>query len=188
VIDGATSISLVCGGGQESAAVVDRIDPANDLALLKASTPASAHLELAAENSLVVGQRVFTVGFPLPSLLGSDAKFSDGSVSSLSGLLGAASLLQITVPIQPGSSGGPLMNEMGQLVAVVTSTAAVQGFLRKTGTLPQNVNWAVRGEYLMPLLVGAHRQQVAWRGSPVERAQRSVCLVKAVSGPPEQEP
>lgn len=179
VIDGADSITLECGSGAETSAAVVRVDPANDLAFLRASAPAPVYLELASDNSLVLGQRVFTVGFPVPGLLGTDAKYTDGAVSALSGLQGAASLLQITVPIQPGNSGGPLLNEAGQVVGVITSTAAIRSFLNRTGTLPQNVNWAVRSEYLKPLLAGQTGQLIALNVSAVERAQRSVCLVRA---------
>lgn len=180
VVDGARNIDVTCAGGQQATAVVERIDPANDLALLRVSQATPAFLDIAAENSVSIGQKVFTVGFPVPGLLGTEAKYSDGSVSSLSGLSGAANLLQITVPIQPGNSGGPLIDESGRVVAVVTSTAAVQGFLRRTGTLPQNINWAVRSEYLRPLLSGVSTQSAQLRSSPIERAQLSVCLVKAM--------
>lgn len=163
-----------------STAVVERIDPANDLALLKLSAPAPSHLELAPENSASIGQRVFTIGFPVPGLLGTEAKYSDGSISSLSGLSGAANLLQITVPIQPGNSGGPLADESGRVVAVMTSTAAVQGFLRRTGTLPQNINWAVRSEYVRPLLSGIPFQQSNAQGRPIERVRQSTCMLRAI--------
>lgn len=180
VIEGARTIEVTCGAGQQSSALVERIDPANDLALLTLSAPATAHLELAPDNSVAIGQKVFTIGFPVPGLLGTEAKYSDGAISSLSGLSGAANLLQVTVPIQPGNSGGPLADESGRVVAVITSTAAVQGFLRRTGSLPQNINWAVRSEYVRPLLSGIPLQQRKMQGSAVERVRRSSCMVKVV--------
>lgn len=178
VIDEATSITLSCGGGQEVAANVIAVDQPNDLAVLRIGTPAPTYLELAPDRSLRVGERVFTVGFPVPDLLGTSAKYTDGSISSLTGLQDAASVLQITVPVQPGNSGGPLMNEAGQVVGVITSGAAVQGFLRRTGTLPQNVNWAVRSEYLRLLLPQDTRRVASITFAAAERAQKSVCLVR----------
>lgn len=180
VIDGAKSIEISCPHSFEGTAVIDRIDPANDLALLRVESILPSYLELAPDNSTRVGQNVFTFGFPVPGLLGTEPKYSNGAISSLSGVAGAANLLQVTVPIQPGNSGGPLLDEFGRVVGVVTSTAAVQGFIRQTGTIPQNINWAVRSEYLRPLLstVSSNKPQ---RGvSAVDHSQKSVCLVKAI--------
>lgn len=180
VIKGARSLDVLCAAGQQAAARVERVDPSNDLALLTLSVPAPTHLELAPDNSATIGQQVFTIGFPVPSLLGTEAKYSDGAISSLSGLAGAANLLQVTVPIQPGNSGGPLADASGRLVGVVTSAAAVQSFLRRTGTLPQNINWAVRSEYVRPILSGVPLQQAPAHSSAVERVRQSTCMVRAI--------
>ena len=75
------------------------------------------------------------------------------------------------------------MNEAGQVVGVITSGAAVQGFLRRTGTLPQNVNWAVRSEYLR-LLLPQDAPRIGTTSLPAtERAQKSVCLIRATKVP-----
>lgn len=182
VIKGATRIDVSCAEGQSMRAEIQKIDPANDLALLKLPVPAPAHLELAPDNSVSIGQRVFTIGFPVPGILGKDAKYSDGSISSLSGLGGAANLLQLTVPIQPGNSGGPVADEAGRVVGVVTSTAAVQSFFRNTGALPQNVNWAVRSEYLRPLLSAVRPESSTASKTPIEHVNRSSCLIVASTG------
>jgi S1-C subfamily serine protease len=180
-VKGAKSIEVSCGSGLKAMANIEKIDPANDLALIKTGLPAPAHLDLAPDNSLTIGQKVFTVGFPVPDILGLEAKYAEGSVSSLTGLGGAVNLLQITVPLQPGNSGGPLSDEAGRVVGVVTSSAAVQAFLRHTGTLPQNVNWSVRSEYLRPILTGVFAQTAYQETSPVERVRKSVCLIRASS-------
>ena len=87
VIEGARSIEVICAAGQHAAAIVERVDSAvdsaNDLALLKLSVPAPSYLELAPENSATIGQKVFTIGFPVPGLLGTEAKYSDGAIISL---------------------------------------------------------------------------------------------------------
>jgi len=178
VVDGAKVIEVVCGEGANATGIVEKIDPANDLALILISTPAPGYLEMSAENSLKVGQKVFTMGFPVPDVLGYEAKYTEGAISSLSGMQGAVSLIQTTVPIQPGNSGGPLSDEAGHVVGVVTSTAAVQSFLKYTGTLPQNINWAVKSEYLHPLLSGISQDPV-YAAPAIERVEKSVCLIKA---------
>ena len=179
VIDGAKSIDVVCEVGATATGVVEKIDPANDLALILISAPAPGYLEMSPENSLKVGQKVFTMGYPVPDVLGYEAKYSEGAISSLSGIQGAVSLIQTTVPIQPGNSGGPLSDESGKVVGVVTSTAAVQSFLKHTGALPQNINWAVKSEYLHPLLSGISEDPAYVDPSAIDRVQKSVCLIEA---------
>ncbi len=183
VIQGAQSISLSCGDKVETRATIVGVDQPNDLAVLRIENPSSNFLELAPERSLRVGQKVFTLGFPVPDVLGTSVKYTEGVVSSLSGLRDAASILQITVPVQPGNSGGPLIDEQGRVVGVVTSAAAVRSFLNLTGTLPQNINWAVRSEYLRLLLpnLEANNSRSTPGKSITERAQESVCLIRVTS-------
>jgi S1-C subfamily serine protease len=181
VVEAADSVSVECRAGMSATARVEKIDPANDLALLSTGLATPSVLDLADEDSATVGARVFTFGFPVPELLGKEPKYSEGVISSLSGLGGSASLLQITVPIQPGNSGGPLVDERGRVVGIVTSSAAVRSFLRFTGTLPQNINWAVRAEYVRPLVRGrvAAAPSPSTPGAAIERVRDSVCLVLA---------
>lgn len=126
-------------------------DPVNDLALLKIGSPTPNFLQIAPMRSAKTGDRVFTIGFPVSSLLGQEAKYTEGVVSSLSGIQDTSSFLQITVPVQPGNSGGALVNEKGEVIGIITSTAAILPFIKESGTLPQNVNWAVKADYLRPL-------------------------------------
>lgn len=131
-------------------------------------------------GALRVGDPVFTIGFPVAPMLGSEPKFTDGSVSSLSGPGGEAMLMQISVPIQPGNSGGPLVSEAGDVVGIVSSTAAIQPFLAATGTLPQNVNWAVKSEYMRPLFDEPEPlPPAAGRRDAIDRALRATCAIEA---------
>ena len=125
------------------------------------------------------GQRVFTLGYPVPGVLGEEVKYTEGVISSLSGLQGEDSLMRITVPVQPGNSGGPLVNEAGEVVGIITSSAAISAFFRLTGTLPQNVNWAVKGNYILSLL--NDKPKVENRDQPpdiVEMVKSAVVLIK----------
>ena len=65
-------------------------------------------------------------------------------MSALSGLRGDASFLQVSVPIQPGNSGGALVNDDGDVIGVVVATASAPAFIRATDSIPQNINWAVK--------------------------------------------
>ena len=87
--------------------------------------------------------------------------------------------MQMTVPVQPGNSGGPLVNGKGEVVGVVVSSIAPQGFMRETGTLPQNINFAVSSYYAFPLVknIPAQHQEAHPKLAVVQRVKNSVCLV-----------
>ena len=126
-----------------------------------------------------LGQKIFTVGYPVPGLLGVEPKYTAGNVSSLAGIRDEAAFMQVSVPLQPGNSGGPLLNEEGQVVGMATHVAGIGYFLEQTETLPQNVNWSVKGSFIKLLLP----QECTNRGVPeetdiVELARKSVCLIK----------
>jgi S1-C subfamily serine protease len=122
------------------------------------------------------------MGYPVAEILGQGPKYTNGVVNSLSGVGGEASLLQISVPVQPGNSGGPLVNERGEVVGIVTSTAAVQTFLAVTDSLPQNVNWAVKAEYARPLFNSPGFRIYAANGKEaVQRVRQAICMVEVSS-------
>ena len=138
------------------------------------------YLSLGKAGALQLGDSVFTIGYPATDILGPEPKFTDGSISSLSGLGGEASLLQMTVPVQPGNSGGPVVNGQGYAVGVVTSSAAVRPFLKATGTLPQNINWAVKADYAAPFFEAPAAQPAAGdRTEAISRTIKATCMVEA---------
>jgi uncharacterized protein len=69
-----------------------------------------------------------------------------GTVSALAGLQDNAAQLQITAPIQPGNSGGPLLDRSGHVVGVVVSKLDALAIASQSGTIPENINFAVKGE------------------------------------------
>ena len=179
VIEGAKEISVHYKTGLVTPANVEKVSKTTDLAILSTNTDSSDYLPLAASESSYAGQPVFTLGFPVVSLLGSEPKYTDGVISALSGIQGEASFLQVTTPIQPGNSGGPLINEQGEVVGVVTSTAAITPFFDATGSLPQNINWAIKGEYLrvlLPIVKEAVRQPLTKKDA-IDHAKKAVCYI-----------
>jgi S1-C subfamily serine protease len=180
VVDGAVRIRLYCGPDKIAEATVLAVDTNNDLAVLESKMAAPAFLELAPADSAGPGDHVFTIGFPTPDLLGVAPKYSDGAISALSGFGDTRSLTQITVPIQPGNSGGPLVDAQGRVVGVIDSTAAVENFYKLSGgALPQNVNFAVSSYYLYPLVKDIPHGSTAHfaKLTPVKRVTASLCLV-----------
>ena len=123
---------------------VMKVDAKTDLALLKTDTPPRAHLEILGDE-LPLGTRVFTIGFPNVDIQGAQAKFTEGSISSLSGWRDDPGDYQISVPLQQGNSGGALIDTQTGLVAgVVTSSLSP--------SRADNVGYAIKAGVLAALL------------------------------------
>ena len=149
-----------------------------DLALLEVDANELDYLPLSDSRTAGIGMEVFTLGYPVTSILGEEIKFTDGVISSLSGIGGEAAFMQITVPLQPGNSGGPLINDSGEVVGITTSTAAISSFFDVAGTLPQNVNWAVKSDYALLMFDQPVRlDRASNRQEAINRATRATCRV-----------
>jgi hypothetical protein len=108
--------------------------------------------------------------------------------------MGDERLLQITIPIQPGNSGGPVATDSGMVVGVVVAKLNELAMLKDTGTLPQNVNFAIKSSELSSLLRGVNlstAKKTANRADAVARIQAASCQVIAFltdEPPPEANP
>ena len=101
-------------------------------------------------SQAAIGRRIFTIGYPVPELLTTAPKYTSGDLSSLASIW--IGRMQVSCPIQPGNSGGPLVGEDGHVLGVICSSVNVDRFYARTGgTLPQGLNWAIRIEYLRQL-------------------------------------
>ncbi len=134
-------------------------DTKNDIAILEVKEFSFADLSsqpipyaFADVNSIKVGQEVFTLGFPLGDIMGTKSRLSTGRINSQFGIQDDPRLFQISNPLQPGNSGGPLFNSKGELVGIVVSSLNAKYFYENTGTIPQNVNFAVKASYLQSLV------------------------------------
>jgi uncharacterized repeat protein (TIGR01451 family) len=178
-VAGAVRMTVTLSTGKEYEASLVAESERTDLAVLRVPTRTPDFLVLAPARSVRVGQSVFTYGFPVADILGMEPKYTEGSISSLSGIKGEAAYMQISVPVQPGNSGGPLVNDSGQVVGIVAAQARIQSFLSTTGTLPQNVNWAVKSEYL-GMLVDLPREGLTAtsRDAAIEHTRAAICSVR----------
>lgn len=153
VIEGARKFSILLPDKSVISAQIVAADKANDLAILSAPLPMSASRGIAiAKAPASLGATVFTVGFPHPDMLGLKPKFTSGQVSSTAGLADDPRIFQISTPVQSGNSGGPLVNQNGEVVGVISAKLSATVVLEKTGDLPQNINYAVKARYLQGLL------------------------------------
>jgi serine protease Do len=146
VVQDAQQVDARSEGGQILEVKVVKVDSKADLALLKMDTQNAAWLPLSGAD-VQMGQSVFTVGFPNLSIQGVEPKFTDGRISSLSGVRDDQDSVQISVPIQPGNSGGALVDlKSGEVVGVV--------FSRLSSRVAQNANYAIKANVLHRFLSG----------------------------------
>jgi S1-C subfamily serine protease len=117
-------------------------DKTNDLAVVKVKSLPSAVAGL--RSDLRVGDNIAVYGFPLSDRLAATGNFTVGYVSALAGLEDDSSKIQISAPIQPGSSGGPVLDHNGNVVGVIVSTATAAIMANASGVAPQNINFAIK--------------------------------------------
>jgi len=151
VIKGNKDISIIFEGSSYTAKVIDT-DPINDVALLKIEQDTKS-LSLEVKHKSFKGEKTIAIGYPNVSLQGFEEKATIGYINSLSGIMGDTRFLQISNPIQPGNSGGPLLNNKGEVIGIVTSTLNQSAAIKATGTVAQNVNYALKITYALPMLI-----------------------------------
>jgi S1-C subfamily serine protease len=127
-------------------------DRALDVAALVSGPSRPAWLPLAPEAPARLGQQVHALGFPYYAIAGTSLHLTGGNVSALAGVNDDGRFFSFTAPVQPGSSGGPLIDPGGRVLGVVVSRLSERFIAEATGTLPQNVNYALRTEELAAFL------------------------------------
>ena len=144
----ATNLHVVKGASRGYAKLVSQktkydiegltaVDAERDLIILKISVPRAQVIPLADSDTVQVGAPIYAVGNPR----GLEGTFSQGIISSIR-KIGTDNILQLTAPISPGSSGGPVLNDKGQVIGV--SVATFRG--------GQNLNFAIPSNYLTTLI------------------------------------
>ena len=133
-----------------------RKDDESDLAIIRvASTEATPHATFQSKRTRVQSE-VVVLGYPLSELLGRALNTTSGQVSSLSGIGGDNRFIQVTAPIQPGNSGGPVLDMNGRVVGVATARISDIDVFKGFGALPQNINFAIRKEIVTAFLSAAN--------------------------------
>ncbi|MFG1433315.1 serine protease [Xanthobacter sp. V2C-8] len=121
-------------------------DKTNDLALLQPIGGLRTGAAQFSKRAVKLGEFIYVLGFPLSTFVANGLNFTGGSVSSLSGIDGDSRQMQMSAPIQPGNSGGPVVNTSAQLVGITVSHLNEFAALEKSGSLPQNMNYAIRSD------------------------------------------
>jgi S1-C subfamily serine protease len=126
-------------------------DETNDLAVLQAPAPFK-EIATIRDKPVRSGDSVVAIGYPFHGLLTSDFTVTTGIVSSLSGIRNDTRYLQISAAVQPGNSGGPLLDTSGQIVGMVAAKLNAMKFVKATGEIPENINFAIKTGMLRDFL------------------------------------
>lgn len=187
VVNGAKSLMVYSNGERVGAAEIVVEDAANDLAVLKPVEwgPRRFPALPIATHGASLGRRVFTLGYPAPDVLGAHIKMSAGEVSATTGPGDDTRQIQISIPIQPGNSGGPVLGWDGAVVGVVDFKLRAFGE-DADQPKPELVNYAVKAAYVRPMLEDlpelGHARPLDIKAGPdqmVQEVRKSVFMVIA---------
>lgn len=149
VVEGGTFIEVeakINGETKIYNARIAKLDAINDIAVLKIDDPSFYEMPTIPYTFRTaiseIGDRVFTLGYPLTSTMGTDVKLTDGIISAQTGYDGDVSTYQTSVPVQPGNSGGPLFDTNGNLI----------GIIRAKHAQAENATYAIKCRNLLNLL------------------------------------
>jgi S1-C subfamily serine protease len=154
VIDGCRRLVVRTAKGQSLPARVLAGDARRDLALLGFEGDAGPPLPFRDRPAVARGESVVTYGFPLSGVLSSGPTLTTGDISAMAGLRDNPLHFQISAPVQPGNSGGPLLDSNANVVGVVVSKLNALRIAQMTGgDIPQNVNFAIKGAEAVAFLL-----------------------------------
>jgi S1-C subfamily serine protease len=174
VIDGCNAITVRSADGRILPATMPaRVDVQRDLALLVVPNDPGPILPFRA-NPVRRGESVVTYGFPLAGLLAAGPTLTTGEVSALAGLANNEQHFQISAPVQQGNSGGPLLDRQGHVMGVIVSKLNAQRIAQRTGDIPQNVNFAVKGTEAIGFLRRAGVEPTLRESPPTELSAAEV--------------
>jgi S1-C subfamily serine protease len=142
-LSGCREIRAGAPGATVKVAQAAALDSTNDLGVVKLPARASRPATFREGRGVRQGDSVVVFGFPLRAVLASGPNLTTGTISALAGLGNDSRYLQVTAPVQPGNSGGPLLDESGNVVGVVVSKLDAIKVATILGDIPQNVNFAV---------------------------------------------
>lgn len=146
VVRGCTTVNYLQPGGMSLSGRVIASDRQNDLAVIVTDIKSPAVAAMRADVRL--GENISVFGFPLGNRLSTSGNFTVGYVSALSGMKDNSAQIQISAPIQPGNSGGPVFDNRGNVVAVIVATATTAIMANTSGetsnVMPQNINFAIK--------------------------------------------
>lgn len=144
VIEGCILLKATLPDRTSVAATVIALDQQNDLGAIKLARAPARWAKFRSGTLTRPGDEAVAFGYPLSGLLASGGNVTLGYISALAGIRDDARYFQITVPVQPGNSGGPLLDTNGNVIGVISSKLNALTVAGVTGDIPQNVNFAIK--------------------------------------------
>lgn len=145
VIEGCLQIRIKRHGQPSEPSTLAVDNPRDDLALLKMESGSDAVAVFRSGSTVRPGDDVVVIGYPLHGLLSSEVKITTGTISAASGMGDDPREFQITAPVQPGNSGGPLLDRSAHIVGVIVAKLDALAVAEEIMDIPQNVNFAIKG-------------------------------------------
>ena len=151
VVDACRNITVSKNSEAPIPARLVAADQQNDLAILSATTTPNKVLNIRVAP-VKLGEPVVAFGFPLSTILSRNGNFTLGNVTALAGLNDDSRNLQVSVPVQPGNSGGPLLDYNGDVAGVVSAKLDTIKVASRIGDVVQNVNFAIKSNAIISFL------------------------------------
>jgi len=150
VIKGCTDVYIHDKGNSILSTIVT-FDPNNDIALLKGNFKPKNFYPLSRESTKLLTE-VYVAGHPFGRDISTTVKVTRGIVSSLTGVANNFSNLQIDASLQPGNSGGPIMNDKGNVIGVAVAKLDLDTIVEDYGVVPENVNFGVKANVVINIM------------------------------------
>lgn len=177
VVDGAKTITVKGINGEYSTsfeASIVCLDYANDLAILKLNTTLitfpTPPYSIQTSKEVKQGENVVALGYPIKEIMGSELKVTNGIINAKSGYKGSVSQFQFSAAVQPGNSGGPLINSKGDIIGVVSSKLNPQ--------MVESAGYAIKSDYLSFFITQSEKVDYTPTVNTINSADLSVQLEK----------
>lgn len=177
VVSECNSINVTQGNGKLFPAKVLFKSEKEDIALILSDIKNKDIASFRISPIIKLGENVYVYGFPLKGALSTSGNFTSGNITALAGFRDDTGEVQISAPVQPGNSGGPLLDSGGRVIGIVTSKLNALKLAEVTNDIAQNINFAIKGPIIINFLSG-HGVDIledneARALSPVEIAEKS---------------
>jgi len=145
VIEGCGHLEAIIGKARIAKVDVLAVDPVVDLALIKVDHRFEAVAPFRVDPPVKLGEPIVVAGYPMRHVVSTSFTVTTGVVSAMAGIDDYPGELQISAPVQPGNSGGPLLDRAGNVIGIVSAQLDEWYAVNAVDAMPQNINFAVNG-------------------------------------------